>query len=49
MYCGYITKLSNIRTMPNADRLNLADCFGNQIIISKNHNKYVLSIIFIHR
>lgn len=46
MYCGYITKLSNIRTMPNADRLNLADCFGNQIIISKNHTEDELGVYF---
>lgn len=32
-YCGYITKLKNVRAHPNADRMLLADCFGNTVCI----------------
>ena len=32
-YCGYITRLKNVRKHPNADRLQLADCFGNTVIV----------------
>lgn len=27
-YNVYVTKLKNVRPHPNADRLQLADCFG---------------------
>ena len=36
MYCGYVTKLKNIRPHSNADRLELADAFGMTIIIGKD-------------
>lgn len=32
-YCGYITKLKNVRAHPNADRMLLADCFGNTVCV----------------
>lgn len=32
-YCGYITNLKNVRTHPNADRMLLADCFGNTVCV----------------
>lgn len=28
-YCGYVITLKNVRPHPNADRMKLADCFGN--------------------
>lgn len=34
MYHAYVTKLENVRKHPNADRLLLADCFGNTICVS---------------
>ena len=34
MYHAYVTKLENVRKHPNADRLLLADCFGNTVCIS---------------
>ena len=34
MYNAYITKIKNIRRHPNADRLDLGDCFGNTVCIS---------------
>ena len=33
MYCGYITTLKNVRPHPNADKMKLADCFGNTICV----------------
>ena len=32
-YCGYITTLKNVRQHPNADRMKLADCFGNTVCV----------------
>ena len=32
-YCGYITILKNVRPHPNADRMLLADCFGNTVCV----------------
>jgi hypothetical protein len=36
MYCGYITTLKNVRQHPNADRMKLADCFGNTVCVGLN-------------
>lgn len=32
-YSGYITTLKNVRPHPNADRMKLADCFGNTVCV----------------
>ena len=32
-YCGYVTILKNVRQHPNADRMKLADCFGNTVCV----------------
>ena len=32
-YCGYITYLKNVRVHPNAERMLLADCFGNTVCV----------------
>lgn len=34
-YCAYVTQLENLRPHPNADRLMLADCFGNTTCVAK--------------
>lgn len=34
MYCGYVTKLKNVRKHPNADRLVLADVFDSTVVVS---------------
>lgn len=44
MYTAYITKLKNIRNHPNADRLNLAECFGNTVVIGKDYDEETLYI-----
>ena len=32
-YCGYVTKLENVRRHPNADRLTMADVLGGTVIV----------------
>ena len=46
MYTAYVTKLKNIRPHPNADRLNLAECFGNTVVISKDYDAETLYLYF---
>ena len=38
-YNVYVTKLKNVRPHPHADRLQLADCFGNTVCISLDHSE----------
>lgn len=45
-YCGYITRLKNVRKHPNADRLQLADCFGNTVIVSLDYTENQLGVYF---
>ena len=33
MYSAYVTNLKNVRPHPNADRMQLADCFGNTVCV----------------
>jgi hypothetical protein len=33
MYTGFVTTLKNVRKHPNADRMQLADCFGNTVCV----------------
>jgi len=33
MYNGYITRLKNVRKHSNADRLQIATCFGNNVVV----------------
>ena len=45
-YCGYITRLKNVRKHSNADRLLLADCFGNTVIVSLDYQENQLGVYF---
>ena len=45
-YCGYITKLQNVRPHSNADRMKLADCFGNTVCVGINTPEDTLLIYF---
>lgn len=36
MYQAYICEIKNVRPHPNADRLQLGDCFGNTVCFSKD-------------
>ena len=46
MYKAYITKLTNVRKHPNADRLLLADVFGNTVCVSTDYTEGQLGIYF---
>ena len=46
MYKAYITTLKNVRPHPNADRLLLADCFGNTVCVSLDYKEGQLGIYF---
>lgn len=45
-YCGYITRLKNVRKHSNADRLLLAECFGNTVIVSLDYQENQLGVYF---
>ena len=36
-YVAYVTTLKNLRKHPNADRLQLAECFGNTVCVSMEY------------
>jgi len=46
MYEAYITKLKNVRKHSNADRLQVAECFGNQVIIDLSYQEGDIGIYF---
>lgn len=46
MYKAYITNLKNVRPHPNADRLQLADCFGNTVCVSLEYKEDDLGVYF---
>ena len=46
MYKAYITILTNVRKHPNADRLLLADVFGNTVCISTDYTEGQLGVYF---
>lgn len=45
-YVAYITKIKNIRKHPNADRLQLGECFGNTVCVSLEYTEGQLGIYF---
>lgn len=46
MYKAYITILTNVRKHPNADRLLLADCFGNTVCVSTDYSENQVGVYF---
>ena len=46
MHCGYITTLKNVRQHPNADRLLLAECFGNTVCVSLDYFENQIGVCF---
>ncbi len=46
MYEAYITTLKNVRKHSNADRLQVAECFGNQVIIDLSYKEGDIGIYF---
>jgi len=45
-YCGYVTKITKIEKHPNADRLQIGRCFGNQVIIDLNVKENDIGVYF---
>ena len=46
MYNAYITTLTNMRKHPNADRLLLADVFGNTVCVSTDYAEGEIGVYF---
>ena len=46
MYKAYVTILTNVRKHPNADRLLLADCFGNTVCVSTDYSENQIGVYF---
>lgn len=45
-YCGYVTTLKNVRKHSNADRLQLADCFGNTVCVNLDYYEGQAGVYF---
>ena len=45
-YTATVTKLTNIRPHPNADKVKLATVFGNQVVIGLNNTESELGLYF---
>ena len=45
-YKAVVTKLTNVRSHSNADKVQLATCHGNQVVIGLNHTEDELGIYF---
>ena len=46
MYKAYITTLKNVRPHSNADRLQLADCFGNTVCVGLEYKEGDIGVYF---
>lgn len=46
MYCGYVTRLKNVREHPNAERLVLADVFDSTVVVGANSQDGDIVIYF---
>lgn len=46
MYKAYVTTLKNVRKHPNADKLLLADCFGNTVCVSLDYTEGMVGVYF---
>lgn len=45
-YTAFITRLKNVRPHPNADRLQMAECFGNTIVVDMSYTDNQLGVYF---
>ena len=45
-YTAFITRIKNLRPHPNADRLQMGECFGNTVIVSLEYEDNQLGIYF---
>ena len=46
MYQAYITRIKNLRKHPNANRLQLGECFGNTVCVSLDYEDNQLGVYF---
>ena len=45
-YTAFITKIKNLRKHPNADKLQMGECFGNTVIVSMEYEDNQLGVYF---
>ena len=45
-YTAFITRIKNLRPHPNADRLQMGECFGNTVIVSLEYTDNQLGVYF---
>lgn len=45
-YNAYVTTLKNLRPHPNADRLQLGDCFGNTVCVNLDYTENQIGVYF---
>ena len=45
-YSAYITRIKNLHKHPNADRLQIGECFGNSVVVSLDYEDNQLGIYF---
>ena len=45
-YHAYVTRIKNVRKHPNADRLQLGECFGNTVCVNLDYTDGQLGIYF---
>ena len=45
-YTGFVTTLKNVHRHPNADRLQMGECFGNSVIVSLDYTEGQLGVYF---
>lgn len=46
MYKAYVTTLKNVHKHPNADRLQLGECFGNTVCVSLDYTEGQIGVYF---
>ncbi len=46
MYEAYITTLKNVRKHSNADRLQVGECFGNQVVVDLSYKEGDIGVYF---
>lgn len=46
MYTAYVTTIKNLRKHPNADRLQLGECFGNTVCVSMEYTDNQIGVYF---
>ena len=45
-YTAFITRIKNLRPHPNADRLQMGECFGNTVIVSLEYDDNQIGVYF---